>query len=146
MSVAKGKLTAKQSAFCEEYLIDLNATQAAIRAGYKPDNAKQIGAENLTKLAISCFITELKAKRSEETKIDAAWVLTEAARCFKINSASYESEAGNRVLVNANAAKGFLELVGKHVNVKAFEDKTNTEEKKTSYTFNIVNPHDKSDD
>ena len=42
-------LTAKQSRFVEEYLVDLNATQAAIRAGYSPDSAREIGCENLTK-------------------------------------------------------------------------------------------------
>ena len=43
------KLTNKQKRFCEEYLIDLNATQAAIRAGYKPKNARSSASENLTK-------------------------------------------------------------------------------------------------
>lgn len=43
------KLAEKQKRFVEEYLIDLNATQAAIRAGYSPDSAKEIGSENLTK-------------------------------------------------------------------------------------------------
>ena len=42
-------MTKKQKRFVEEYLIDLNATQAAIRAGYSPDTAKSIGSENLTK-------------------------------------------------------------------------------------------------
>ena len=42
-------MTKKQKRFVEEYLIDLNATQAAIRAGYSPDSAKEIGSENLTK-------------------------------------------------------------------------------------------------
>ena len=53
-------LTAKQEAFCQEYLIDLNATQAAIRAGYKADNAKQMGAENLSKPYLSKRINVLK--------------------------------------------------------------------------------------
>ena len=42
-------LTEKQKRFCDEYLIDLNATQAAIRAGYSPDTAYSIGQENLKK-------------------------------------------------------------------------------------------------
>ncbi len=42
-------MTKKQKRFAEEYLIDLNATQAAIRAGYSPGTAKSIGSENLTK-------------------------------------------------------------------------------------------------
>jgi phage terminase small subunit len=42
------RLTAKQKRFVEEYLIELNATQAAIRAGYSPHTAKEIGSENLS--------------------------------------------------------------------------------------------------
>ena len=56
------KLTAKQQRFCDEYLIDLNATQAAIRAGYSEKTARVIGQENLLKPAIQEYI----AKRMEE--------------------------------------------------------------------------------
>lgn len=60
------KLTEKQKRFCDEYLIDLNATQAAIRAGYSKKTAKQIGQENLTKLVLKNYIQErLKQKESE---------------------------------------------------------------------------------
>ena len=48
MIVAEKKLTAKQQRFCDEYLIDLNATQAAIRAGYSEKTARQIAAENFS--------------------------------------------------------------------------------------------------
>ncbi|QBL97905.1 terminase small subunit [Exiguobacterium phage vB_EauM-23] len=51
-----GKLTAKQKRFCDEYLVDLNATQAAIRAGYSEKTAKEIGCENLTKPHIRDYI------------------------------------------------------------------------------------------
>ena len=50
------KLTPKQKRFCDEYLIDLNATQAAIRAGYSEKTAKEIGCENLTKPHIRDYI------------------------------------------------------------------------------------------
>jgi phage terminase small subunit len=50
------KLTDKQKRFCEEYLIDLNATQAAIRAGYSAKTAKSIGQENLTKPDILQYV------------------------------------------------------------------------------------------
>lgn len=57
------KLTPKQQLFCDEYLIDLNATQAAIRAGYSEKTAKQIGQENLSKPDLKKYIEErLKAK------------------------------------------------------------------------------------
>lgn len=68
-------LTDKQEMFCREYLIDLNATQAAIRAGYSVKTANRIAAQNLSKLDIQNRIAELKAKRNEGMKIDADYVL-----------------------------------------------------------------------
>ncbi len=58
MIVAEKKLTAKQKRFCDEYLIDLNATQAAIRAGYSKKTARVIGAQNLSKLAVKNYIDQ----------------------------------------------------------------------------------------
>ena len=69
------KLTAKQEMFCQEYLIDLNATQAAIRAGYSTKTAKEQGYENFTKPHISSRISALKAERSESVAINAKYVL-----------------------------------------------------------------------
>lgn len=69
------KLTAKQELFCREYLIDLNATQAAIRAGYSEKTAHSIGAENLIKPEIQNYIQSLKQDRNERNKIDADYVL-----------------------------------------------------------------------
>lgn len=51
-------MNARQKRFCDEYLIDCNATQAAIRAGYSPKTAKQIGRENLTKPYLKAYIDE----------------------------------------------------------------------------------------
>jgi phage terminase small subunit len=65
------KLTDKQELFCKEYLIDLNATQAAIRAGYSENTAQIIGSENLSKPLIAKKIAELKAKRAERVEIKA---------------------------------------------------------------------------
>lgn len=69
------KLTAKQEMFCKEYLIDLNATQAAIRAGYSKKTADRIGPENLSKLVIADRIQELKEVREEKVEITAESVL-----------------------------------------------------------------------
>lgn len=69
------KLTNKQEQFCQEYLIDLNATQAAIRAGYSKRSARITAHENLTKPNIEKRIAELKLERSKETKIDQIYVL-----------------------------------------------------------------------
>lgn len=57
------KLTAKQQRFCDEYLIDLNATQAAIRAGYSRKTANRIGTENLSKLVIREYIENRMAEK-----------------------------------------------------------------------------------
>lgn len=59
------KMTAKQMRFCDEYLIDLNATQAAIRAGYSKKTATVIGAENLTKPYIREYIDKRLAEKEE---------------------------------------------------------------------------------
>ena len=73
-------MTQKQKRFVEEYLIDLNATQAAIRAGYSPDTAKSIGSENLSKPDISAAVAKAMAERSKRTGINQDRVLQELAR------------------------------------------------------------------
>lgn len=72
-------LTAKQARFVAEYLIDLNATQAAIRAGYSAKTARQAGAENLSKPVVAQAIIAGKASRADRTGIDADWVLSRLA-------------------------------------------------------------------
>lgn len=69
------ELTKKQEMFCLEYLVDLNATQAAIRAGYSEKTAKEAGYENLTKPHVAERVAELKNKRSNEVKTNAEYVL-----------------------------------------------------------------------
>jgi len=69
------KLTPKQEMFIKEYLIDLNATQAAIRAGYKENTAAAIGAENLIKPKIKAEVDKAMLKRSDRTEIKADDVL-----------------------------------------------------------------------
>lgn len=73
-------LTEKQERFCQEYLIDLNGTQAAIRSGYSIDSAKEIASENLTKPNIQLRITELNRSRQEATGINQKRVLEEYAK------------------------------------------------------------------
>ncbi len=73
-------MTDKQKRFCDEYLIDLNATQAAIRAGYSPGSAQQIGAENLSKPVIRVRIDKAIAERSKRTGANADRVVQELAK------------------------------------------------------------------
>lgn len=68
-------MTEKQKRFCDEYLIDLNATQAAIRAGYSKKTAKQIGQENLTKLDVKEYIEKRMAEKEKELIADQNEVL-----------------------------------------------------------------------
>lgn len=72
-------MNAKQEAFVREYLIDLNATQAAIRAGYSKKTARAIGAENLTKPYIKTAINREIDKRAARTEINADRVIKELA-------------------------------------------------------------------
>lgn len=74
------KLTDKQERFCYEYCIDMNATQAAIRAGYSEDTAKEIGCENLTKPNIKERIDYMKANLAETAGITALMVVKEHAK------------------------------------------------------------------
>lgn len=79
-------MTRKQKLFVEEYLIDLNATQAAIRAGYSPDTAYSIGQENLKKPEIKARIDKAMAERSRRTGVNADRVVMELAKIAFINA------------------------------------------------------------
>lgn len=79
------KITKKNEVFCEEYLIDLNATQAAIRAGYSPDSAGSTGFELLKKPEIRARIDQAMAERSKRTGINADRVLRELGRIAFLN-------------------------------------------------------------
>jgi len=73
-------LSDKQRRFVEEYMVDLNATQAAIRAGYSLNTAHSIGSENLTKPEIQKAIQEKQKELSEATNISAKRILEEYAK------------------------------------------------------------------
>lgn len=75
-----GKLTRKQAAFVAEYLCDLNAARAAIRAGYSKRTARQIGDENLSKPAIAAAIEKAMAERSARIELTQDRVLQELVR------------------------------------------------------------------
>lgn len=79
-------MTEKQKRFCDEYLIDLNATQAAIRAGYSPDSAGDIGSENLKKPDIRARIDKAIAEQSKRTGVNADRVVRELAKIAFVNA------------------------------------------------------------
>lgn len=108
-------LTAKQEMFCKEYLVDLNATQAAIRAGYSKKTANVIGPENLAKPCISQYIQELMNKRSERVEISSDWVLKGI------------KDLTDTLMVSEDPSKAYkgFELAGRHL--KLFTEKVEIE-------------------
>lgn len=76
----ENELTAKQRAFVREYLIDLNATQAAIRAGYSADTAEQGGAQLYRNIKVRAAIDAAMKIRSHRTDVTADRVLHELAK------------------------------------------------------------------
>lgn len=116
-------LTPKQRLFVAEYLIDLNATQAAIRAGYSADTAAQQGHENLRKPDIANAIFDAQQKRSERTQITQDMVLRELAKigfadirkAINWKSSLVEEEdnpEGGDVLVVKTIVTNNVELIG----------------------------------
>lgn len=80
MSVKPGKLTPKQARFVAEYLVDLNATQAAIRAGYSPKTAEVQGPRLLGNVRVAEAVQAGQAKRLQKLDLTADRVLTEVMR------------------------------------------------------------------
>lgn len=79
MAKVSKKLTPRQARFVEEYLVDLNATQAAIRAGYRASTAEQQGYQLLHKTSVQIAIQKRQSARSQRTQIDQDYVLRRLA-------------------------------------------------------------------
>lgn len=97
-----GKLTKKNEVFCDEYLIDLNATQAAIRAGYSVESAGSIGSELLKKPEIRARIDRAMAERSKRTGINADRVLLELGKIAFVNAIDVINMTDATVLTDAS--------------------------------------------
>lgn len=93
------KLTEKQQRFCEEYLIDLNATQAAIRAGYKEKTAYSMGQRLLKNVEIQNQLQKRKLERVERTEITQDMVLYELANIAFSNAADYAAVVEKDLMV-----------------------------------------------
>ena len=132
-------LTAKQKRFCEEYLVDLNAMQAAIRAGYSKNTAHAKSAAWLENVGIRDSIQKLMDKRSKKTEVTAEYVINSlqeiANRCMQKVAVvdSKGSKTGKYRFDQAGANKA-LELLGRHL--KLFTDKV---EHTGNITFETVN-------
>lgn len=97
-------LTPKQDRFIQEYLKDLNATQAAIRAGYSEKTASEVGYENLRKPQIAAEIDKRQAVIGYENDITVEWLLGEMKATYMEARQSGELTAANKS----------LEMMGKH--------------------------------
>lgn len=152
-------ITAKQRRFAEEYVVDLNATQAAKRAGYSENSAHVQGPRLLDNADIQAAILDMRADRSKRTGIDAAWLLNRLADEAEADVADLYDDNGNLKPVkewpkiwrqglvagldvemvkaggsDPDAGMSIikkirlsdrvkrLELIGKHIGVKAFEE------------------------
>lgn len=93
--MSEKELTDKQEMFCQEYLKDLNATQASVRAGYSKKNADKIGPELLGNTRVASRIQELMDKRSAKTEITAETVLKELLLLAKVDLKGAFDESGN---------------------------------------------------
>ncbi len=120
-------MTPKQQCFVEEYLVDLNATQAAIRAGYSAKNADKIGPELLGKTRVAEAIAEAIQARSKRTELDQDWIIKQLKGVYEasIEGRPVCDKDGNEkgFSFNPSAANKALELLGRHLGM--FTDNLN---------------------
>ncbi len=111
-------LTPKQQLFVAEYLVDLNATQAAVRAGYSEKTAYSVGHENLKKPEVAAAIQEAMEVRSQRTEIAQDWILEQLKLVYEasIEARPVCDKNGKEkgFSFNPAAANRALELLGKH--------------------------------
>lgn len=130
------KLTDKQTAFVREYLVDLNATQAAIRAGYSERTASRIGPQLLGKTCVREAIEKAQAKRARRVEVTQDYVLSNLVEVVErtMQRAPVTDRKGEQVTdeegravwtFDAKGANRALELLGKHLGI--FTDKLKAE-------------------
>lgn len=133
-----GKLTNKQARFVDEYMIDLNATQAAIRAGYSKKTAKEIGFENLTKPYIAEEIAKRQEGISDRNKITVDELIQILAEDARVDPLDVFDENGNVQCLEdiPPAARRAIKKIVSSV----FEDKQGN--KTTRYQVELYSKHD----
>jgi phage terminase small subunit len=114
-------MNARQARFVAEYLVDLNATQAAIRAGYSPATAKQMGTENLSKPVIKHAIEVEQAKSLAATGLTRERVLEEMRRLAFADMRGFFNEDGSLKAIREMNAEQGSQLAGLEVIIKNAE-------------------------
>ncbi len=126
-------LNEKQKQFCNEYLIDFNGTQAAIRAGYSPKSAYSTANENLRKPEIQSYLKELIENRNERTKITQDDVIKDIIevknRCMQKAPVMFmgkqvQDESGNNLWkFDSQGATKALDMLAKHTGIYEIDNK-----------------------
>lgn len=121
------KLTDRQERFCREYIIDYNATRAAVRAGYSEKTAYSVASENLRKPELLARVRELQREQTERLSISADWVIMQLVevykRCMKQEEVLiWDSELKQKVpsgeyVFDSKGALNALEMIGKHLSM-----------------------------
>ena len=119
------KLTPKQERFVQEYLLDLNGSAAAVRAGYSEKSAKQIAGENLTKPYLASRIKARQAELAAVAELSQEWVLSNLKNIVAKSSQAVEVEKWDPVqkkmvmtgeyIYDSRGANTALQLIGKHL-------------------------------
>jgi phage terminase small subunit len=113
--------TPRQAVFIQEYLRDLNATQAAIRAGYSQKTARQQGDRLLSNVDVAAAVDNAMRERGSRTELQADDVVKHLKAVVGHCTALYETKQGYARMGNAPAAIRALELLGRHLGM--FRDK-----------------------
>jgi len=121
----------KHEKFCQEYIIDLNATQAAVRAGYSKNTANEQGCRLLAKSNISARVNELQSKVIKKLELTQEWVLehlkeivSKSMQEEEVKKFDYQSKemlGTGEYIFDSKGANRALELIGKHLGM--FTDK-----------------------
>ena len=108
-------MTPKQAKFVREYLLDLNATQAAIRAGYAKPSARSQGQRLLTNADIAAAIAEAQEKAANEAEVTLEWLIGELRRVYRMALDGAESRDGQQGggLRYLSAANRSIELLAR---------------------------------
>ncbi len=119
------ELKGKQERFCQEYLVDRNGTQAAIRAGYSENSARQQASRMLTNAAVLARVRELQEEQAKRLAISQDYVMAQLMstynRCLeetpvmKFNPCTGQMEETGKYQFDSKGALKSLELLGKHL-------------------------------